>query len=271
MKCMLMRFANREEWERLPATERDRRLAHHQQVLQELIAERALVGAGRATSGPAAGSFVLTSVELEPDSTTITLRRRNGKHLTASGPFSEAGEMLGGFDLVEFASRADAIEFAKKSTPDDGAVTEIRPVRESWWAYHGPASSNDKKFMLLLVADEAAIAARSPDEVDCIVHEHQLVGLEYSGQKGVLRGESLSFSSARLYPTVEASTLKRNNGKQYLSDGPYAETKEVLAGYMLIDCASEQEAVEWAKKLGPRDGDTVEIRPVRSMWSIYYG
>jgi hypothetical protein len=51
--------------------------------------------------------------------------------------------------------------------------------------------------------------------------------------------------------------------------GRFAETKEVVGGVCIIDCASKREAVEWAQKLVLRD-DAVEVRPVRSMWWIYH-
>lgn len=60
-------------------------------------------------------------------------------------------------------------------------------------------------------------------------------------------------------------------GESLVSDGPFAETKEVIGGFFIIDCASQDEAIAWAKKVSANSGETTEIRRVHSMWSIYRG
>ena len=50
-----------------------------------------------------------------------------------------------------------------------------------------------------------------------------------------------------------------------MTDGPFAETKEALGGFYLIDAASRQEAVEWAQRIPLREGGFVEVRPVWEM------
>ena len=262
MKFMLMGLEAKGEWERLAEEERRRRIERHQQALQELIAARGLVGGQ---------TLVLTSVGLAQGSNAITLKMTAGKHVLTDGPFAETKEVLAGFDLIEFASLDEATAFARKRCVHDGHVTEIRPVQESWWAYYGPGIGDALRFMLMIVTDEAMVAKRSQAEIDRIVAHHQQVGLEYSSQRGLVRGTPLCFSSARLRPSSEACTLRVRGGKHLASDGPFAETKEALGGFLIIDCASQDEAIEWARKLAAGGGETVEIRPVQSMWSIYHG
>ena len=68
--------------------------------------------------------------------------------------------------------------------------------------------------------------------------------------------------SLRLLPTTAATTLRKNNEAPLVIDGPFAETKELIAGYWLWQVKSIEEAVEWLKR-APFDGGTeVEIRPV---------
>ena len=262
MKFMLMGLEVNGEWERLPQAERDRRVQRHQLALQELIAERGLVEGQK---------LVLTSVGLGPASEAVTLRINDGKPVICDGPFAETKEVLAGFDLVEFASRDEAIAFARKRCVHDGHVTEIRPVHDSWWAYHGPGNGAGKRFMIMIVGDTRAQAKWSQAQIDRNVAHHQQIGMEYSSQKGLVRGEALCFSSARLRPIAETLTLRVRGGESLTSDGPFAETKEAIGGFFIIDCASQEEAVAWAKKLSANSGETSEIRPVRSMWSIYHG
>jgi hypothetical protein len=69
----------------------------------------------------------------------------------------------------------------------------------------------------------------------------------------------------RLKPPRTATTLRMENGKPLVLDGPFAETKEQLAGYYILDCANLDEAIEWAKKIPTAckvaEG-CVEIRPI---------
>jgi hypothetical protein len=70
----------------------------------------------------------------------------------------------------------------------------------------------------------------------------------------------------RLRPVATATTLRMNNGQRLLSDGPFAETKEQLGGFYLIDARDLDEAVEWASKMPHlADGGAVEIRPIWDM------
>ena len=72
-------------------------------------------------------------------------------------------------------------------------------------------------------------------------------------------------SAAVLHPTSTATTVVVRGGRGgevVTSDGPYAETKEVLAGYYLLDCADLDEAVRWASRVPAAWGGAVEVRPV---------
>ncbi len=72
----------------------------------------------------------------------------------------------------------------------------------------------------------------------------------------VLRG------GAALYPTTTATTVRQQRGEVVTSDGPYAETKEVLTGFYLLECADLDEAVQHASRLPAARTGCVEVRPV---------
>jgi hypothetical protein len=70
----------------------------------------------------------------------------------------------------------------------------------------------------------------------------------------------------RLRPAASATTLRVAGGKRVLSDGPYAETKEQLGGFYLVDATDLDEAVDLASKMPHlQDGGAVEIRPIWAM------
>jgi hypothetical protein len=69
--------------------------------------------------------------------------------------------------------------------------------------------------------------------------------------------------SLRLGPTKTAATLRKNQNPPLITDGPYAETKEALLGFYVIDCDSQDEAIQFARDLAAvNPGGAYEIRPV---------
>jgi len=65
-----------------------------------------------------------------------------------------------------------------------------------------------------------------------------------------------------LHPTSKGARIRFEGGEQTVVDGPFAETKEVLGGYWLIQTRDRDEAIEWLKRAPFEDGDEVEIRQV---------
>ena len=111
------------------------------------------------------------------------------------------------------------------------------------------------KYMLLVHHDEEAFSQRSEAERQQMIQESvQLANqLHASGQY---------LSAAPLHPTRETTCVRVRDGKPLVTDGPFAETREQLGGYFLIDAKNLDEAVTIAARIpGARIG-AVEVRPV---------
>lgn len=65
-----------------------------------------------------------------------------------------------------------------------------------------------------------------------------------------------------LHPTQSAKTVRLREGEQLVTDGPFAETKEQLGGYYVIDVETEEEALRWAAKIPSAPYGSIEVRPV---------
>jgi len=114
------------------------------------------------------------------------------------------------------------------------------------------------RYLLSIFTDEAAMAAASP-EVDAAHMAEYMAFSQEMGERGVLQG------GERLHPTSDATTVRVRDGDVLTADGPFAETKEQIGGYFVIDCADLDEAVEIAaKNPGARFG-AVEVRPIWDM------
>jgi hypothetical protein len=79
-----------------------------------------------------------------------------------------------------------------------------------------------------------------------------------------LRGSGAMVGGNELEPATTAKSIRVRDGKTLVTDGPFAETKETLGGYYLIEAGSEQEALDWAARIPGAQWGTIEVRPVVS-------
>jgi hypothetical protein len=85
---------------------------------------------------------------------------------------------------------------------------------------------------------------------------------QYMAFTNELRESGAFVAADQLQPTASATTVTVRHGETLTTDGPFAETKEALGGYYLIDVASEDEAISWAAKIPSAQFGRVEVRPV---------
>jgi hypothetical protein len=114
------------------------------------------------------------------------------------------------------------------------------------------------RYLLMIYGDEAGQAAMSPEEGAQMMAAYDKFGEEY-GAKGVLRG------GERLRPTSDATTVQVRGGQLTTSDGPYAETKEQIGGFYLIESDNLDEAVAVAAAIPAANFGTIEVRPIWEM------
>jgi hypothetical protein len=111
------------------------------------------------------------------------------------------------------------------------------------------------QYMLLIYGDEAAMASASEDDTKQMYAAYMKFTEELRSSGAMVAGDELQ-------PATTAKTVTTRNGDRLVTDGPFAETKETLGGYYLIDAESEDKALEWAAKIpGARYGK-IEVRPV---------
>jgi len=117
------------------------------------------------------------------------------------------------------------------------------------------------RYMFLIYSKETPEGVDPGDAVRQAAQQHHVVMAE-ARTRGVL------LAADPLKATSTATTVRKANGKTFTMDGPFAETKEQLAGYYILDCQDLDEAIEWAKKIPTacHGGEgCVEIRPIQDM------
>jgi hypothetical protein len=111
------------------------------------------------------------------------------------------------------------------------------------------------QYMLLIYGEERAWDARSDAERKAMYEEYTQFSRDLRSEDKLLAGEELQ-------PIATATTVQVRAGDAVVTDGPFAETKEALGGFYLIEADSLDEAIEWAGRIPSARHGTIEVRPV---------
>jgi hypothetical protein len=121
--------------------------------------------------------------------------------------------------------------------------------------YADDDEGGDVQYMLLIYGDEAHWDTLSKEEAEALFDEYRTFGES-------IRAQGIYQAGAPLTPVSTARTVRVRDGRATVSDGPFAETREQLGGYYLVDCETEQEALDAAARIPNARFGSVEVRPV---------
>ena len=114
------------------------------------------------------------------------------------------------------------------------------------------------QYMLMIYGNEANMQAANPADINQMMAAYGAY-MEAMKKAGVLMG------GERLKPTAAATTVRVVDGKSEVLDGPYAESKEQLGGYFIIDVPDLDAALSWAARCPGASVGAVEVRPIWPM------
>jgi hypothetical protein len=228
---------------------------------------------------------------LRPSSQGTRVKMTGPKFTVTDGPFTETKELLAGFSIIQVGSKADAVSWLERWPAQDGhghVALELRQLYEMSDFPQDAAEKEDgwraeeQKFR---DATEPAGAPQAPPprkpgttryivmlRSDATTESGKMPGEKTLAEMGALMGE-LAQSGALLggeglKPSAQGARVEFRNGKPRVTDGPFAESKEMIAGYTLIQVATKAEAVEFAKRwlaihagVGVQEAQ-IEIRPL---------
>src|SRR5262245_24476491 len=232
----------------------------------------------------AKAGVMLAAEGLHPSSKGVRISLSKGKYTVTDGPFAEVKELVAGFWLIQTKSRDEAIEWAKRCPFEEGEV-EVRPLFEledfpvdpaeqsDGWrqneqrlrdetAAHNPTwqlrGGKKMRFLCFVKSDAETEAGVLPDEKGLSAMGTFLE--EVAKADVLLAGEGLQ-------PTSKGARVHYSGSKRTVTDGPFTEAKELVAGFALIQVNSKAEAIEWSKRflavdVGVRQGrnSACEIR-----------
>jgi hypothetical protein len=107
------------------------------------------------------------------------------------------------------------------------------------------------RFLCLVYGDEKTLQEMPYDE--CVAYDAKL------------RDSGQCLASESLQPTATAATVRVRNGKVRVTDGPFMESKEILAGFYLVDAPDMEGAIALAAQIPPAQVGSIEVRPIRDL------
>jgi hypothetical protein len=113
------------------------------------------------------------------------------------------------------------------------------------------------KYLCLIYEDETGWSRMSKDDADTMMHEYFSFTEDVRKSGNYVAGEAL-------HPTQSATTVRVRNGKISTTDGPFAETKEQLGGFYLVEAKDLNEAIQIASRIPSARLGSIEIRPIMS-------
>ncbi len=211
-----------------------------------------IAGVGRLIEAGAAEKVFVSGEGLKPSSERTHLVYANGKRASMErGPFAEPKELLSGFTLLRVSSEAEALAWCDELGAVFGdAEIHLGPIVEPWdlGMMEKPASPPARFLALHRLGSRGAPETAPSAEV--VAKLGALV--DRMSRAGVLQG------SAALAETKKGARLRFEGSKRTVIDGPFAESKELVAGYAILELPSKAAALEWARDFG----DVVKVEEV---------
>jgi len=112
------------------------------------------------------------------------------------------------------------------------------------------------RYLLMIYSNEQQNSQRTPEQQEANMQAYFAFTHELQESETMLGGEALQ-------PISSATTVRVRNGQTSSTDGPFAETKEQLGGYYMLNCDNLDEAIKWAAKIPDAKNGSIEIRPIR--------
>jgi hypothetical protein len=184
---------------------------------------------------------------LSSDDAGARIRVRGGERAITDGPFAESKEVIAGFWIVEVASRDEALEIARTCPHARTGVVEVHPMRNR---FTFPDSGRDTAWLLAFQQEQGST---DPDNA-------KMRAMIEFGTELVRQGVQLE--TAPLASDPPPARVEPRGGAIGVTDGPFAEAKEVIAGYSLVRAASRAAAIDIAARFPHAQWGTVEVREI---------
>jgi hypothetical protein len=205
---------------------------------------------GKFMGSLAKSGKLLNAGPLHSEDSGVRVRVRGGRASVTDGPFAESKEVVGGYILVRASSRAAAIELAKECPHARSGFVEVRQAG----CDRAEEPAKGVQWMLLLLDDERAAAMDGQKQFEAM-----------TAYDDALKKEGRYVECAGLPREVPGARVEVRKGKARVFDGPFAESKEIVGGYVVFTARTRAEAIELAKRCPSAEWCGVELRELVSV------
>lgn len=199
-------------------------------------------GVGKLVEEGARDGIFLSGEGLKPTSARVHIVYRGGERTVTEGPFTDPRELVAGYALMAVKSRDEAIAWCDRFADAIGDVElYMGPVVENWDLGFGekPADA-PMRFLSMHKLDERV--PEGPPDPALMAKMGALI--EEMTAAGVLQ------ATGGLERTHKGARIRYDGGRRTVIDGPFAESKELVAGYAMVELPSLAAAIEWTKRFG---------------------
>lgn len=202
-----------------------------------------------------AGAFI-SGEGLKPTSERLLVVYKSGKRTVTKGPFPNAKELAGGYVLLRVKSQEEALSWLDRI---GAAVQDLElflgPVVEPWDMGMGDKPNDAPSRFLAVYNVDASTGEPSTDKE---------IARALDGVRQEMTAAGVLQESAVLAPPRDGARLRYDTGKVRVIDGPFAESKELIAGYAIFKAGSKEEAIDWGIRFGDVVGvEEIDVRLVR--------
>lgn len=184
----------------------------------------------------------LSGEGLKPTAQRTRLLYQGGARISAQdGPFPDTGELVGGYSLLKVRSREETLAACDRLGAAAGeAQIILGPVVEPWDLGMIPEPKHAPLRFLALAQISAAAEAEQPPDAAAAAREQ--AALDALKRDGVLQ------ASGKLASTRRGARIRKQGSRHTVIDGPFTESKELVAGYAILQLPSREAAIEWSKR-----------------------
>jgi hypothetical protein len=199
----------------------------------------------------------LDGARLHPTSDATTVRAPGGDAQVTDGPFAETKEQVAGYDVIDCPDLDTALAVAAAHPTLNVGAIEVRAFEGQGPDPQVPdeVAGDRRRYLMLVCASMGDTDDAGPEDAQ------DDEGLEIIERWITDTGERRLYGWALEHPS-HAVTVRRVDGKVVTTDGPFAETKEQVAGFDLLECADLDDAIQVAAAHPVAAGGVLELRPV---------
>jgi len=192
----------------------------------------------------------LQGSRLRPTADATTIKIRDGELIITDGPYAETKEQIAGYDVLECASLDEAVRWASRHPHSWLGSVEVRALPDNAPAVPLPEPGDGKIRYMMLVCTDPAVDPREFDRIEPV--DPWVTEMD---------GRGIRRYGSELEPPGHARTVRVRDSRAMVTDGPFAETKEQIAGFDVLECADLDEAIEAACRHPMARLGILEVRP----------